>query len=83
MTLPPRGTGEQRSLRNLVVMPCPPGSLAATPSGVEALEQRLARLEGVRPAPHGRRLAWTGAAISAAMPFAIVVGWITAITFTC
>ncbi|MCW2888780.1 MAG: hypothetical protein JWL58_5642 [Streptosporangiaceae bacterium] len=71
------------ALRNLVVMPCPPGSLAAAPSGAEALEQRLARLEGVRPATQGRRLAWTGAALSAAMPFAIVAGWISAITFTC
>lgn len=71
------------ALRNLVVMPCPPGSLAATPSDTDALEQRLARLEGVRPVTHGRRLAWTGAALSAAMPFAIVAGWITAIALTC
>jgi Zn-dependent protease with chaperone function len=71
------------ALRNLAVMPYPPGSLAAAPSGTEALEQRLARLEGARSATRGRRLAWTGAALSAAMPFAIVAGWITAITFTC
>jgi hypothetical protein len=72
-----------QALRRLAIMPSPAGSLSAAPPGSDALTTRLNRLESGPSAVGGRRLAWAGAAASVLLPFAILAGWVTAITLTC
>ncbi len=72
-----------QALRRLAVLPSPAGSLSAAPPRSDALAVRLDRLESGPCAVGGRRLAWASAAASAVLPFAILAGWVAAITLTC
>jgi Zn-dependent protease with chaperone function len=71
------------ALRNLAVMACPSGALAAAATGSEALALRLDRLDHPADSSKGRRLAWAGAALSSLLPLAIITGWSAAIALAC
>jgi hypothetical protein len=71
------------ALRRLAVTACPAGALAAGAGDSHLLAQRLERLEGQSRSVRGRRLAWVGASLSAALPVLIAASSVTVIVLGC
>ncbi|MEO5876297.1 MAG: M56 family metallopeptidase [Streptosporangiaceae bacterium] len=71
------------ALHKLTVLPSPAGTLGAGASAPQALSTRLNRLSNPVASAHGRRLAWSAAALSSLLPVAILTGWMTAIALNC
>lgn len=71
------------ALRCLAITACPTGALAAGAGDSGLLEQRLERLEGQSRNVRGRRLAWVGASLSAALPVLIAASSVMVIILGC
>jgi beta-lactamase regulating signal transducer with metallopeptidase domain len=73
------------ALRNLAILPCPPGGLAAGPPGRSVLAQRLSRLEG-GTTPHGtyvHLLSRMAIALSIIIPVVVCAAWADTIPLFC